>query len=121
MNGVAPGAATLLAPAARPPERREKPKGWPDRFLLWVDGVGSYLVLKSGRVSIGRAGSSSRPDVALAADIAGVQAEILRVDDDYFLAAHAAVEVNGRRVDRKLLADGDRIVLGSRCEITFRP
>jgi tetratricopeptide (TPR) repeat protein len=109
--------------------RKDKPRGAaaapgaiglsPKRFLLWVDGVGSYLVLRSERVTIGRAGSSARPDLALAADLAGLQAELLRVDDDYFLAAHGPVEVNGRRVDRKLLAAGDRIKLAPRSELVF--
>jgi hypothetical protein len=42
------------------------------------------------------------------------------MDDDYFLAAHGPVEVNGKIMDRKLLASGDRIRLSPRCELEFR-
>ena len=122
----APAAANLFGETAQAPSPRSlkamecpgEPRG--DRFLLWVDGVGSYLLVRSGRLTIGRAGSSARPDLPLAADLGGVQAEILRVDDDYFLAAHGKVQVNGRPMERKLLADGDRIGLAPRCEIIFR-
>jgi hypothetical protein len=107
-------------PAAPPAAPRPEGDARPGRFLLWVDGVGSYLVLRSERVTIGRAGSSARPDLPVAADVSGVQAEILRVDEDYFLAAHGAVDVNGRRVEKKLLESGDRIRLASKCEIVFR-
>ena len=85
-----------------------------------MDGVGSFLLLLSDRVTLGRSGSSARPDVALAADISGVQAEIVRAGDDYFLAARGAVEVNGRAVEKKLLASGDRIALSPRCQVVFR-
>ncbi len=90
------------------------------RHLLLVDGVGSFLLLRSDRITLGREGSSAHPEVGLPADIAGIQAEILRVDDDYFVAAHGIVDVNGRRVEKKLLAGGDRIELSPRCGLVFR-
>ncbi len=90
------------------------------RYLLWVDGVGSYLVLSADCVTIGRAGSSNRPDIALSADIAGVHAQILRVDHEYFLAPQAAVAVNGAPVSRHLLANGDELTLGARTKLAFK-
>lgn len=90
------------------------------RLLLWIDGVGTYLILNTERISMGRAGSSARPDIALAADLAGYHAEILRIDDDYFIvAAQGTVEVGGRKTSRKLLADGDSIRLGASCRFRF--
>ncbi len=110
--------STIQAP--RPLKKENGKASMRDRLLLWVDGVGAFLVLRSDRVTIGRLGSSARPDLALTADIAGVQAEIVRADDDYFLAAHGAAEVNGKKVEKKLLASGDRIRLAPKCELLFQ-
>ena len=91
-----------------------------ERILQWIDGVGTYLILNTRRISLGRTGSSAHPDTALAADLAGYHAEILRVDDYYFIvAAQGAVEVGGRKTSRKLLADGDSIRLGPTCGLRF--
>jgi hypothetical protein len=112
------------APAAA--ARGEAPRGEPQspaagkRFHLWVDGIGSFLLLASDHVTIGRAGSSALPDVALAADLEGVHAEVLRVEHDYFLIARGEVAAGGRRVERHLLADGDEVLLGTRARLAFR-
>jgi hypothetical protein len=85
-----------------------------------VDGVGSFLVLDADRVTIGRHGSSARPDIALLSELDGVHAEILRIEQDYFLIARGKASVRGKPVTRHLLADGDEFHLGDRCRITFR-
>ncbi|MBN1441739.1 MAG: hypothetical protein JXA90_03470 [Planctomycetes bacterium] len=121
-----PAAETL--PVAEPKPPAALPAGAPgsapaasgDRCILWVDGVGSYLLLRSLSVTIGRAGSSAQPDVALPADLEGVHAQILRVDHDYFLVSRGETRINGKKVERHLLADGDAIALGPRCRLTFR-
>ncbi|MEM7235254.1 MAG: hypothetical protein AAF517_23950, partial [Planctomycetota bacterium] len=91
----------------------------PRRFLLWVDGIGTFLVLRSERVGIGRAGSSAQPDIELPADLEGVHAQILRVDHDYFLVAHGPVTVRGSAVNRHLLGDRDEFVLSKRSRLRF--
>jgi tetratricopeptide (TPR) repeat protein len=92
----------------------------PDRLLLLVDGGGSYLVHRGGRVTIGRAASGHPADVAIFSDLAERHAEIACVDDDYFIFATREVEVAGRMVRHKLLCNGDRVVLGRRAKFTFR-
>jgi len=91
----------------------------PSRFLLQVDGVGSYLVLRDRRVTIGPISSSRRPDVGLMAEPGLPVAGIERTDEDYFIVSDRAVTVNGAPVTRKLLADGDKIALSPRCRIKF--
>jgi hypothetical protein len=111
----------------------------PDRLLLRVDGVGSFLVLRRASVTIGPVGSSRSPDVALAADPRLAPITIARVDDDYFLRAdRGAPTVNDRPLFRphdgdgtggagggaataaaRLLADGDRVALAPRCRLAF--
>lgn len=117
----APVKKALAGGVAAAPLPRVQGAGSPaGRRVLWVNGVGSYLLLSQERVTLGRAGSSARPDVALAADIEGVHAELVRVDGDYFVVARGPVKVNGRAVERHLLADGDEVLLGKRARLKFR-
>jgi tetratricopeptide (TPR) repeat protein len=94
-------------------------QGGTDRFLLQVDGIGSYLVVRKGVVTIGAAGSSSGCDIPLMTEpgLAGVTIE--RSEEDYFLRSPQAVLVNDKPVTQRLLVDGDRIALSSRCRMRF--
>lgn len=90
-----------------------------DRFLLHVDGIGSYLVVRKGVVTIGAAGGSSGCDIPLMTEpgLAGVTIE--RAEEDYFLRSAQAVLVNDKPVTQKLLVDGDRIAVSPRCRMRF--
>jgi hypothetical protein len=112
-------AAAAPAPRDVPADGRDE-RGAVNRFLLWVDGIGSYLVLPASCVTIGRAGSSARPDIGVNAAIEGCHARVVRVEHDYFLAPNGPVTVNGAGGERHLLADGDKIVLAGRTPFTFR-
>jgi hypothetical protein len=92
----------------------------PARLLLLVDGGGSYLILRGGKASVGRSAADDPADVALHSDIAERQANISRVDDDYFLFSTREAEINNRKVQQSLLRDGDRVVLGKKAKFTFR-
>ncbi len=90
----------------------------PRRLLLRIDGVGSFLLIRGDRVTIGRAGGGA--DLELLSDLAERQAEVIRAAEDYFVVASSGVELAGRRVDHALLQDGDRLALGKRVRLTFR-
>lgn len=92
----------------------------PSRFVLQVDGAGSYLVVTQPRVTLGAISSSRQPDVALLAEATASVATIERVEDDYFLRAAGPMAVNGRACASKMLANGDEVALSSRCRFTFR-
>ncbi len=92
----------------------------PERLLLLVDGGGSYLLLRGGQVSLGRAASDAPADVPIYSDLAERHANIAHVDDDYFLFSAKDVEVAGRKTQHELLRDGDRVVLGRKAKFTFR-
>ena len=92
----------------------------PERLLVSVDAGGSYLLVRSTRVTIGRAGTGSTADVPVLADVSDRHLEIARVGEDYFLFAKHPVEIGGQRVTQKLLQDGDRIRVGRRGRLTFR-
>ena len=91
----------------------------PAEFLMQVDGVGSYLVFRAARVTVGPISSSARPDLGLIADPNLPVIAIERIDGDYFLRSQTAVDVNGQSVAEKLLSDGDCIALSRRCRIRF--
>ena len=117
---AAPGLLPMAPPAPVPhvvPELQAG--GLPSRFLLQVDGAGSYLVLRDHRVTVGPAGSSRGADVGLLADSGLPTATIERVEDDYFLVSDGSVRVNQAAGGRKLLADGDKISLSRRCGVKF--
>ncbi len=101
-------------------DRSVKSSDLPDRFLIQIDGVGSYLVVRKATVRVGSVSSSRLPDVALLAQASIPTATFQRLDDDYFLRCDGAVRVNDRSVSEKLLASGDKIVLGPRCSMKYR-
>lgn len=94
--------------------------GLPQKLLLLVDGGGSYLIVRGGRASMGRAAATDPADIPVFSDIASHHANIERTDDDYFLFSAKDVDVAGHPVKNHLLRSGDRIVLGKKAKLTFR-
>jgi hypothetical protein len=92
----------------------------PSRFVLQVDGAGSYLVVPQPLVTIGPVSSPRTPDVGLMADAGTSMVTIERVEEDYFLRASGPAAVNGRACSSKLLTSGDELALSPRCRFTFR-
>jgi hypothetical protein len=84
----------------------------PSKFILRVDGAGSFLVLRQPSVTIGPVSSSRVPDVGVIAEPGLPVATIDRVEDDYFLRGSAIA-------GNKLLASGDPIALSPRCKMNF--
>ena len=91
----------------------------PKRFLLWVDGVGGYLVCLSNRVTFGQATGEAPIDVPLFADVSRLHAEITRDGEGYVVESSKAVLVNGKDATRAVLASGDRVTLGATCQFLF--
>jgi tetratricopeptide (TPR) repeat protein len=102
--------------AARTPEETDPSR----RFMLWIDGVGGYLVCLAGRVTFGQAAPDAFVDVPLLADVSRTHAVLRRDAEGYLLEAVRSVRVNGQPVEKALLQPGDRIMLGSTCQVQFR-
>ena len=100
------------APAAAPPARN-------DRFLLWIDGVGGYLVCLNPRVTLGQATPEAPVDVPLFADLSRHHATLTRDAEGYILETSRAVQVNGKPAEKALLRPGDRLTLGGACQLLF--
>jgi hypothetical protein len=91
----------------------------PSKFILQVDGVGSFLVLRGQSVTVGPISSSVRPALGLLADPHLPVATIERSDEDYFVRSQKPIYVNDRPVTEKLLDNGDHIALSARCRMKF--
>jgi hypothetical protein len=92
----------------------------PDKYVLWIDGAGGFLVCLGNQVTFGQAVPEARVDIPLFADIAKRHATLSRDAEGYLLHAVRRVLVNGREVDRALLHSGDRVTLGASCQLLFR-
>lgn len=92
----------------------------PSEFVMQMDGIGSYLVFRESRLTIGPISSSARPMLGLMAEPNLPVVSIERADADYFVRAESLIQVNGEAVTEKLLADGDVIALSARCRLRFR-
>ncbi len=91
-----------------------------NRFILWIDGVGGYLVCLSSRITIGQAGPDAAADIPLFADVGRQHLTLSRDGEGYSLESSKPIQVNNQVVEKGLLKNGDRITLGTSCQILFR-
>jgi hypothetical protein len=90
------------------------------RFLLWVDGVGGYLVCFQDQVVLGQAVPGRQVDIPILGDLSRQHAR-LRREDGYVIEPIHPVCIDGREVrDRTMLNDGNEIQLGSGVRLRFR-
>lgn len=87
------------------------------RLMLWVDGLGGFLVCLGNRVSLGQAAHGNRVDIPIQAELGRIHAWLVRDGEGYILEALRPVKVNDQLVDRHLLQSGDVITLGSSCQL----
>jgi tetratricopeptide (TPR) repeat protein len=92
----------------------------PRRLLLWIDGVGGYLICLSSRVTLGQATGDAPVDVPLLADVSRLHATVSRDEEGYLLEAARPVLVNGRPETRTILQPNDRLTLGTSCQFLFQ-
>jgi hypothetical protein len=92
-----------------------------ERFTLWIDAVGGYLVCSSSEVVFGQATSASPADVAIVADIAPKHFRIIRTQEVYLIEPLAEICLEGRPIREKTpLIHGQLIGLTGGVELRFR-
>jgi len=104
-----------------PADRKHEPGNGnlPSRFVMHVDGVGSFVVLRGRSIKIGSAASSGQPDLGLTVESNVPTVNIEREEADYFLTCDRTIYVNDAAATSKLLANNDRIALSPRCRLKF--
>lgn len=91
------------------------------RFLLWVDGVGGYLVCTGDEVLLGQPVEDSRIDIPILGDVSRRHAKIRRDGESYLIEPIRGVRLDGRPIERATtLADGCQIELGGNVRLRFR-
>ena len=91
-----------------------------ERFLMWVDAVGGYLVCLGDEVVIGPPTDGAGADVPILADISRRHAVVRRDGEGYWVEPQRDAFLDGRRLSGPAsLVDGSVIQLGS-VEIRFR-
>ena len=92
-----------------------------DRFMLWIDAVGGFLVCPADEVTLGQPIQRAMVDVPILADISSRHARIRRDEEGYLIEAIRDVWLGGRKVEKTAsLGDGDRIELGHSVRLVFR-
>ncbi len=94
-----------------------------NRYLLWVDGVGTYLLFLDDQMTIGGPRHTDDvADLALLSNLSRKHATLKRSSStNYFLEAHSQVAVSGREVyENTYLKDGNEILLGNSVKLGFR-
>jgi hypothetical protein len=113
-----------MRPAAEPtvsPASTMNGEESPSRFYLWIDGVGGYLVCLSPHITLGQSSLDTRVDVPLVADVSRLHASVTRDSEGgYLLEAPRPVQVNDQAVTRWVMRPGDRLTLGSSCQLQFQ-
>ncbi len=92
-------------------------------YLLWVDGVGSYLLFLDDRMTIGGPQYTSEvADLALLSNLSRKHASLIRSSSsNYYLEAHSRVSVSGREIfENTYLQDGSEIQLGNSVKLGFK-
>jgi hypothetical protein len=91
------------------------------RFLLWVDGVGGFLVCEAQEVLLGQPVAGHRVDVPILGDLSRGHAAIRRSGEGYLLLPRRPTKVEGKTVTTvATLNDGDLIELGQGVMLRFR-
>lgn len=91
------------------------------RFLLWVDGVGGYLVCLGDAVLLGQAMPGNMVDVPILGDLSRKHAGIRRSGEGYVIDPYHATRLNTRIITNSApLSDGDEIELGKGVKYVFR-
>jgi hypothetical protein len=92
-----------------------------ESFLLWIDGVGGYLVCSGSSVMIGQALPESGVDIPMLGDVRRRHAVIRRVGDVDLIEPLADICIEENTVNEPfLLKNGQLIDLGHGVKLTYR-
>ena len=92
-----------------------------ERFLLWLDAVGGFLVCLGDEIILGPPTSDSAADVPILGDISRRHAVLRRDREGYLIQPLRDTKLDGRPLDGPTtLVDGNIIELGDGVQLRFR-
>ncbi|TWT99877.1 hypothetical protein Pla108_08200 [Botrimarina colliarenosi] len=106
--GGAPEDQTVTGQPSASPRR--------DQQMLWVDGVGGYLVTLAEQLVIGQPGigASDGPDLPILADLSRRHARLARSGGRYVLTPYGPTRLDGRELDGPaVIEDGALLEFGA--------
>ena len=85
----------------------------PSRFMLWIDGVGGYLVCEGPTVTLGQPAPDAEGDVPIMADISRRHAAVRRDGEFYLFEPYRPCRYGDRAIGYPVrLADDSTFALG---------
>jgi hypothetical protein len=92
-----------------------------NRYMLWVDGVGGFLLCLDPQVTIGRAIPDAGIEIPILGDLRRRHLRIARTGSDYIATALSETRVANQTINGpQLLQNGQRLTLGSSVAIEFQ-
>ena len=91
------------------------------RFMIWVDGVGGYMVCSDVENSIGQATQENEVSIPISGDIHQVHARIQTADNGHLLHPVGPVSIGQQSVsDPQLLIDNRTFEMGESVSLRYR-
>jgi hypothetical protein len=120
-NALSMSTHAMVAPAGRNDAHSANAQpGSSKHSILWIDGIGGYLLWDKPELVLGQAFAESRADIGIVGDLSRQAAALRRVGTDYLLQPLQSTKVNGAVIDRpQLLHHGMVIELGNSVKIRF--
>lgn len=111
--------AGMISAVHHPDDQHPQPSpedaSLPKAPILWIDGVGGFLLLEASEIVIGQAAPGNQVDLMVVGDLSRRAAVIRRSGEDHLLQPLQPLSVNDTKVDRAtLLRDGDIVALSQR-------
>jgi len=97
----------------------EAKNGSRNRFILWIDGVGGFLVCQGNVVTLGQANPGCTVDIPILGDLSRQHATIVRDGEGYLIRSDRDLAINGRAARQATLRDGDVLRLGRSVDLKF--
>lgn len=94
---------------------------FPDAVMMWIDGIGGFLLVSTPEAWIGRYVEQPGVPIALAADLHRRHARIDYLDSAHWLSLKGPGQVDGQTIaSSHRLTSGDTIRLGGSTELNYR-
>ncbi len=88
--------------------------------ILWIDGIGGFLLWDKPELIVGQAFSESQADIGIMGDLSRRAAALRRMGADYLIQPLQNIKVDGNPIDRpQLLRDGCVAELSSSVKVRF--